>query len=151
MGPIYITWLTYHQFLLINSISTWSTAMDHHSIYFNQWVNRWYSTPLDTIFSYRNLHNGYRIADTCSIRDILSLPFLVPTCQISTLTFTIRFYTTYYCGWWCRCSTHLQIWWQGWTAYNKTLQESWPVYEMGTYMDGEVTEVTSTVKHSSDI
>ena len=35
--------------------------------------------------------------------------FLVLTCQISMLTFTIRFYVTYYCGWWCRGSTHLQI------------------------------------------
>ena len=29
---------------------------------------------------------------------------------------------------------------QGWTAYFKTLQESWPGYEMGTYMDGELTK-----------
>ena len=35
--------------------------------------------------------------------------FLVLTCQISMLTFMIRFYVTYYCGWWCRGSTHLQM------------------------------------------
>ena len=63
----------------------------------------------------------------------------------------IRFYTTYYCGWWCRGSTNLQRWQQGWTAYNKTSQESWPVYEMGTYMNGESTEATKTVKSSSCI
>ena len=54
--------------------------------------------------------------------------FLVLTCQISALTFMIRFFMTYYCGWWCRGSTHLQMQWQGWTAYNnKTSWESWPV------------------------
>ena len=103
------------------------------------------------IFPCQNLCNGYRSADTCRIRDMLLLLFLVPTCQISLLTFTIRFFMTYYCGWWCRESTHLQMWWQSWTAYNKTLQESWPVYEMGTYMDRELTEATSTVKSSSYI
>ena len=36
---------------------------------------------------------------TCRIRDILLLLFLVPTCQISMPTFTIRFYMIYYCRW----------------------------------------------------
>ena len=108
----------------------------HHSICFNQWVNRWYRISLDTIFSYLNLHNGYRITDTCRIRDILLLLFLVLTCLRSMLTFTIRFFTTYYCGWWCRGSTHLQIQWQGWTAGYKTSQESWPVYEMDGNLHG---------------
>ena len=68
--------------------SYWSTLQahdqqqwTHHSICFNWWVNRWYSISLDTIFSYRNLHNRYRIADTCRIRDILLLLFLVLTCH----------------------------------------------------------------------
>ena len=47
----------------------------------------------------------------------------------------IRFYMTYYCGWWCRGSTHLQMQWQGWTVFTKTLWESWPVYGMRTYTD----------------
>ena len=57
----------------------------------------------------------------------------------------IRFYVTYYCGWWCRGSTHLQIPQQGWTAYNKMPQESWPVYETGTYTEVALTEATNTV------
>ena len=56
------------------------------------------SFHLDTIFSYRHLCNSYRIAHTYRIRDILLLLFLVPTCQISMPTFTIRFYIIYYCG-----------------------------------------------------
>ena len=40
---------------------------------------------------------------------------------------------------------------QGWTAYNKTSWESWPVYEIGAYTDGESTEATNTVKSSSCI
>ena len=41
--------------------------------------------------------------------------------------------------------------WQGWTAYSKTSLESCPVYGMGTYIDGESTEATDTVKSSSSI
>ena len=67
------------------------------------------------------------------------------------LTFTIRFYVTNYCGWWYRGSTHLQMWQHGGTAYNKALWEWWPVYEMGSYMAGELTEATCTVKSSSYI
>ena len=33
----------------------------------------------------------------------------------------------------------------GWTAYSKTSQESWPVYGMGTYTDGELIEATDSV------
>ena len=106
------------------------------------------SIPLDTIFSYWNLCNGYRIIHTWKIRDILLLLYLVPTCQISLLTFTLRFYMTYYCGWWCRGSTHLQMQWQAWTAYDKASWKSWPVYEMGTYTDGDLTEATNSVKSS---
>ena len=51
-----------------------------------------------TLFSHRHLHNNYRIAHTCGIRDILLLIFLVLTCQISAPTFTIWFYAIYYCG-----------------------------------------------------
>ena len=63
-------------------------------------------------------------------------------------TFTTRFYTIYYCGWWCRGSTHLQMWWQGWTAH-KTSWESWPAYGVSTYMDGELTKVEEVVISSS--
>ena len=77
--------------------SYWSTLQahdqqqwTHHSICFNWWVNRWYSISLDTIFSYRNLCNGYRIANICRFRAILLLLFLVPTCWISMLIFSIR-------------------------------------------------------------
>ena len=72
----------------------------------------------------------------------------MPTCQISTLTFTTRYHVIYYCGWWCRGSTHLQIQWQGQIAY-KTLQKSLPVYGVSTYMDGESTEATDAVISSS--
>ena len=62
---------------------------------------------LDTIFSHKDLRYGYRITNTSMTRDILLL-FLVLTSHLSMLTFLIRFYGTYYCGWWCRGSTHLQ-------------------------------------------
>ena len=75
--------------------------------------------------------------------------FLVLTCYASALTFTIRFYVTYYCGWWCRGSTHLHKQQHGWTAYSKTSQESWPALKMGTYTDRKSTETPSTVKSSS--
>ena len=116
--------------------------------YITCWVNRWYSINLDTIFSHRSLCNGYRITYTSQIGDLLLLLLLVLTCQISTLTFTIRFYMIYYCGWWCRGSTLLKMWWQGQTAY-KTSWESWPAYGMRTYMDEELTEVADTVIRSS--
>ena len=93
------------------------------------------SFSLNTIFSCRSLCNSYRITHTSRIRDILLLLLLVPTCQISVPTFTIRFYMIYYSELLCRGSTHLQMWWQGWTAYSKTLWESWPAYGIGTYMD----------------
>ena len=40
---------------------------------------------------------------------------------------------------------------QQWTAYSKNSQESCPAYGMGTYMDGESTEATKTVKYGSCI
>ena len=43
------------------------------------------------------------------------------------------------------------MWWQGWTAYSKTLQESWPVYGMGTYVDRELIEAADSVQSSSYI
>ena len=56
-----------------------------------------------TLFSHTGIYiTGYRIADTWRIRDILLLLFLVPTCQISMPTLTIRFLMLYYCEWWCR-------------------------------------------------
>ena len=67
------------------------------SIYW--WDNRRHSFNLDAVFSCGNLCNDYRIAYTCRIRDILLLFLLVPTCQISMLTFTLRFYAIYYCEW----------------------------------------------------
>ena len=71
----------------------------YHPLYITYWVSRWYSINLDTIFSHRSLHNGYRITYTSHIGDLLLLFLLVLTCQISTLTFTTRFYVIYYCGW----------------------------------------------------
>ena len=120
----------------------------YHPLYIPHWVNRWYSINLDTIFSHRSLHNGYRIAYTRWIGDLLLLLLLVLTCQISMATFTTRFYVIYYCGWWCRGSTLLQMQQQGQTAY-KISQESWPAYGMRTNMDGELTEATDAVIRSS--
>ena len=51
---------------------------------------------LDNNFWHRDLHYGHRIANTCRTRDILLLLFLVLTCHLSTLTFSIRFFMTYY-------------------------------------------------------
>ena len=72
------------------------------------------------VFSHRSLFNGYRIAYTSRIGDILLLFLLLLTCQISAPTVTTRYHAVYCCGWWCRGSTHLQMWWQGQTAH-KTL------------------------------
>ena len=116
---------------------------------YSWWINRWYSIHLYTIFSHRDLCYGYRMANTSRFRDILLLLFLLLTCHASRLTCLIRFYMIYYCGWCCRGSNHLQKWWQGWTACYKTSWESLPALEMGTYMDGESTEATSTVESSS--
>ena len=74
----------------------WQTC---EPISFYWWVNRRNSFSLHTIFSCRSLHNGYSIAHISGIRDTLLLLLLVLTCQISALTFTIRFYMIYYCGW----------------------------------------------------
>ena len=68
------------------------------------------ASDLDTVFSYRSLCNGYWIAYTSRIRDLLLLFLLVSTCQISTPTLTTRYHAIYNCGWWCRDSTHLQMW-----------------------------------------
>ena len=58
-----------------------------------------------TLFSpYRSFCNGYRIAYTSRFGNILLLFLLLSTCQISTLTFTIRYHAIYNCGWWCRGS-----------------------------------------------
>ena len=88
----------------------------HHPFHITPWVNSWYRINLDTIFSCRISFNSYRIAYTSWIRDLLLLLLLVLTCQISVPTLTTRFYVIYYCGWWCRGSTHVQMWWQGQTA-----------------------------------
>ena len=89
------------------------------------------------VFPYRSLCNSYRITYTSRIRDLLLLFILVLTCQISMPIFTTRYHAIYNCGWWCRGSTHLQMWWQGPTTY-KTSWESWPAYGANTYMDEEL-------------
>ena len=48
-------------------------------------------------------------------------------------------------------ASHLQMWWQGWTTYSKTSQESWPAFWMRTYTDGESTEATGFIQSSSCI
>ena len=108
----------------------------HHTL-FTWRVNRRYRFNLDTVFTYRSLCNGYRITYTCRFGNILLLFLLALTCQISVPTFTTRYHAIYNCGWWCRGSTHLQMWWQGLTAY-KTSQESWPAYRVYTYTDREL-------------
>ena len=98
--------------------------------------SRRYSFNLDTVFTHRSLCNCYRITYTSRFQNIL-LPFLLmSTCQISVPTFTTRYHAIYNCGWWCRGSSHLQIWWQGLATY-KTLWESWPACRVYTYRDRE--------------
>ena len=99
-----------------------------HHTFFTWRGNRRHRFNLDTVFTYRSLCNSYRITYTSRFGNILPLFLLMSTCQISVLTFTTRYHAIYSCGWWCRGSTHLQIWWQGLTAC-KTLWESWPAYE----------------------
>ena len=121
-----------------NRATLQSHGEGHSTCYtFFTWrVNRRYRFTLDTLFTYRSLCNGYRISYTNRFGNILLLFLLVSTCQISMLTFTTRYHAIYNCGWWCRDSTHLQMWWQGLTACN-TLQESWPAYRAYTYTDRE--------------
>ena len=104
--------------------------------FFTCTVNRRYRFNLDTVFTYRSLCNGYRIAYTSRFGNILLLFLLVLTCQISVPTCTTRCHAIYNCGWWCRGSTHLQMWWQGLTACMSS-QESWPAYRAYTHMDRE--------------
>ena len=120
----------------------------HYTIHITWRVNRRHSINLDPVFSHRTLCNGYRITYTSRIGDILLLFLLVPTCQISALTFTTMYHAIYYCGWSCRGSTHLQMQWWGQTAH-KTLCKSWLAYGVSTYMDGELTEAAGTVISSS--
>ena len=110
-------------------------------------VNRRHSINLDAVFSHRSLCNSYWITYTSRIGDILLLVLLVPTCQISAPTFTTRYYAIYYCGWWCRGSTHLQMQWQGKTAH-KTLWDSWPAYGVSTYTDGQSTKAAVVISSS---
>ena len=102
-----------------------------------------------TLFSHtRSLCNCYQIAYASRTGDILLLFLLVPNCQISVPNLTTKIYVIYYCGWWCRGSTLLQMQWQGQTAH-KTLQESWPAYGAKTYMNRYLTEATDAIISSS--
>ena len=137
-----------------NTLSSSGTTLQLHgqrhlTYYTFHWrVNRRYRFNLDTVLSYRSLCNSCRIAYTSRIRDLLLLFLLVLTCQISILTFTTRCYAIYNCGCWCRGSLHLQMWWQGLTAYN-TLWESRPAYRAYTYRDRELMYAADAVISSS--
>ena len=103
----------------LTDVHTVSVAHLHKHMINNKWiypsvwltwqVSKGYSTHLDTIFSHMDLCYSYRIDDTCRgyLRDILLFLFLLLTCPCSALTILIRFFMTYYCGWWCRVSTNL--------------------------------------------
>ena len=114
-----------------------ATGIQHITPFFIYRFSRRYRFNQDTVFTYRNICNGYTITNKSRFGNILLLFLLVSTCQISMLTFTTRYHTIYHCGWWCRGSTNLQMWLQDLTAY-KTLWESWPVYRVYTYTDGEL-------------
>ena len=120
--------------------TTLQTHGQRHSTHYTvfTWrVNSRYRFNLDTVFTYRSLCNGYRIAYTSRFGDILLLFLLVLTWQISAVTSTTRYHMIYNYGWWCRGSTHLEMRQQGLTAC-KTLYKSWPTYRTYTYMDGEL-------------
>ena len=146
MGPSYITWSTYPQFLLINSTSTHINS-NRPIILFISTDESIDDTPsLWTLFAHTEIY-------------IMAIGLLIPT-RLGI-----------YCGYffWCRpailaCQSlwsgslqhtivdddveapHLKLQWHGWTAGYKTTWESWPVHEIRTYMDKESTEATSTVK-----
>ena len=134
--------------------SRWTTPPSYgqriwtYHTFFTRKLNRRYRFNLDTVFTYRSLCNGYRITYTRRCGNILLLFLLVLTCQISMLTFNTRYHAEYFCGWWCRGSTHLQMQWKGLTAY-KTSWESWPAYGAYTYMDRELILATDAVISSS--
>ena len=81
-----------------------------------------------TLFSHTGMYvTAYRLAYTSRIGNILLLLLLVLTCHISALTFTTRYHAIYNCGWWCWGSTHLQMWWQGFTSYKNLMKIMvWP-------------------------
>ena len=91
-----------------------------------------------TLFSHTGVYLmavGLLIAE--GLGNLLLLFPLVLTCQISMLTFITRYYMQYtIVDDDVRGSTHLQMWWQGLTAY-KTLWESWPACRTYTYTDRE--------------
>ena len=69
--------------------SNYSTLQTHdqwqwayHPLYTTYWVNRWYSINMDTIFSHRSLHNGYRIVYISWIGDLFCYFFC---CQPASL------------------------------------------------------------------
>ena len=130
--PSCINWLMFLQFLLLTYTSTWSKN-NRPILPFNLADESVDDTAhIWTLFSHTRIYI-----------------FLVPTCHLSVSTFSIRFFVTYYCGWWYTDSIHLQKWQQGWRACYKISWESWPAYEMGTYTDGESPEATNTIQISS--
>ena len=138
-APEWESTTTFGQHTLSSSRTTLQPHGHRYSTHYTSFtwrVNRIYRFNLDTVFTYRSLCNAYRITFTSRFGNILLLFLLVSTCQISAPTFTARYHTIHNCGWWCRGSTHLQMWWQGLTAC-KTSQESWPAYRAYTYMDEE--------------
>ena len=135
-----------------SSGTTLQTHGQRHSPYYTfhfTWrVNRRYRFNVDTVS-----HTGVYVM---AIGSLIPAGLGIFCCyffwcrpfQISVLIFTTRYYAIYNCGWWCRGSTHLQIQWQGFTA-DKTSWESWPVYRVYTYMDGESMQAADTVISSS--
>ena len=72
-----------YQHLLNNTLPIMPFGMDKESTEYTGSI--W-----TLVFTPRDIHYSYRIAYTSRTRLILLLLLLVPTCQISTLTFTTR-------------------------------------------------------------
>ena len=79
---------TLGQHTLSSSGTTLQTHDHGYSTYYTFFiwrVNRRYRFNLDTVFTHRSLCNGYRVAYTNRIGNILLLFLLVSSCQISVL------------------------------------------------------------------
>ena len=131
---------TLGQHTLSSSRTTLQPHNQRHSTYYTlfTWiVNRRYRFNLDTVFTCGSLFNGYRIAYTSRIGNILLLFLLVLTCQISAPIFTTRYHAIYNFGWWCSRPHPSTDAMQGLTTY-KTSWESWPAYRAYAYMDRQL-------------
>ena len=147
--PSYINWLMYLQFPSLIYRSIWLTMTDLFFCFTLADESIDDTGFIWTLFTHTEIYiMAIGLLMPAGIGTFCCYLFLVPTCHASMLTSAIRFCMTYYCGWWCRGSTHLQKWCKARQPVIRPHRELWSAYEMGTYIDRELTEATNTVRGS---